>query len=205
MMLIISFVARYSNEHKQKTRETVLRHAARALRASGPEGVSVAAVMKDAGLTHGGFYAHFSSKDALLAAAIEQMFEQVRDRWAHETLDADPAAGLEQYIDWYLSAAHRDAPATGCPIAALAADLPRMSADCRTAFATGAQRLSARFEQALERLGHANPAMEASSLASELVGAVSLARLATDPKRSDAILAASRTSIKERLHLGAKG
>ncbi|MBV8759006.1 MAG: TetR/AcrR family transcriptional regulator [Deltaproteobacteria bacterium] len=196
-------MARYPSDRKQQTRETVLRHAANQLRAHGPEGVSVAAVMKDAGLTHGGFYAHFSSKDAMVAAAIEYMFGNVRDRWAHETLDLDPATGLARYVDWYLSAAHRDAPATGCPVAALAADMPRMSAKCRAAFAAGAQKMTAMFAQALERLGHRDPAAAASSLAAELVGAVSIARLATEPQRADAILAASRRSIKQRLGLDA--
>jgi TetR/AcrR family transcriptional repressor of nem operon len=161
--------------------------------------------MKDAGLTHGGFYAHFASKDAMMVAAIQHMFGHVRDRWARETLDLDPASGLSRYVDWYLSAAHRDAPAIGCPVAALAADLPRMSSRCRAAFGAGAHNMTAMFEQALERLGHSDPAVAAASLAAELVGAISLARLATDAQRSNAILAASRTSIKQRLHLGAKG
>jgi TetR/AcrR family transcriptional repressor of nem operon len=198
-------VSRYPSDRKQKTRESVLQHAARALRAHGPDGVSVAAIMKDAGLTHGGFYAHFASKDAMMVAAIEHMFGNVRDRWAHETLDRDPATGLSHYVDWYLSTAHRDAPAVGCPVAALAADLPRMSARCRAAFGAGARNMTAMFEQALQILGHSEPAAAAASLAAELVGAISLARLATDARRSNAILAASRASIKQRLHLGAKG
>ncbi len=136
----------------------------------------------------------------MMAAAIEHMFGHVRDRWAHETLDRDPATGLSRYIDWYLSSAHRDAPAMGCPVAALAADLAR----CRTAFGACTCKMTGMFEQALEHLGHPGPSVAAASLAAELVGAISLARLATDATRSNAILAASRASFKQRRDLGAK-
>lgn len=197
-------MARYPSDHKEKVRASLLQHAATELRAHGPDGVSVAAVMKDAGLTHGAFYAHFASKDAMMVAAIAHMFGHVRDRWARETLDIDAATGLSRYIRWYLSPAHRDAPEMGCPVAALAADLPRMSARCRAAFGAGTRKMTAMFEQALERLGHPEPAAAATSFAAELVGALSLARLEADAQRSNAILAASRRALEERLGLAAK-
>ena len=82
---------RYDNEHKQKTRAKVLQAAARALRSEGPERVGVAAVMAEAGLTHGGFYAHFKSKDELIAAAIGHMFDESRERAIKEIEGRDPA------------------------------------------------------------------------------------------------------------------
>src|SRR5262249_21911065 len=154
----------------------------------GPLGVGVAEIMKRAGLTHGGFYAHFKSKDALVAAAIAKMFEGVRARWEKST-------GLGAYIDWYLSEEHRDARATGCPIAALASDLPRLSKACRDAYAGGTRDLTRSIAGKLAELGHRGPDALAASVIAELVGALSLARVEPDAERSRAVLAASRRAL----------
>ena len=122
---------RYDAEHKQKTRSKVLEVAAKAIRSDGPDRIGVAGVMAEAGLTHGGFYAHFKSKDELVAAAIEQMFEESRARVAHEMEGHPPAEGLANYIDFYLSKKHRDARGAGCPMAALSSDLPRLPEQTR--------------------------------------------------------------------------
>src|SRR5689334_1915292 len=97
---------RYDAEHKQKTHAKLLKAAAKAIRVEGPHRIGVAEVMAEAGLTHGGFYAHFASKDELVAAAIGQMFEEARARFAHETQDRTPAQALGAYIDFYLSPGH---------------------------------------------------------------------------------------------------
>lgn len=195
---------RYAADHKQKTRERVLDAAARAIRAEGPHRVAVADVMAKAGLTHGGFYAHFASKDAMISAAIEQMFGSARARLAKETTDRSPAVGLAAYLAFYLSPAHRDARTTGCPMAALAGDLPRLTPACRATFAQGARALTAAIAAVLVALGHADVETLASSVVAELVGALSLARGEPDRERSDALLAASRTALAVRLHLAAK-
>jgi TetR/AcrR family transcriptional regulator, transcriptional repressor for nem operon len=192
---------RYGPEHKQKTRERVLAAAARAIRAEGPHRVGVAGVMSKAGLTHGGFYAHFASKDALIAAAIEQMFEAARARWARETRDRSPAEGLAAYLDFYLSPAHRDARGTGCPMPALAGDLPRLTGASRAAFGAGTRALVGLLAGHLAALGHEDPEVLASSVLAELVGALSLARGEPDRERSDALLAASRRMVRERVGL----
>lgn len=195
---------RYDTEHKQKTRAMVLQAAAKAIRADGPDRVAVAGVMAEAGLTHGGFYAHFKSKDDLVAAAIGQMFEEARARWERETADVDPAEGLLAYIDFYLSKKHRDARSFGCPMAALASDLPRLSESTREQFAEGVRRSTARLSEKLAALGHAAAEAEARSMIAELIGALSLARIEPNAKRSDAILAASRSQLKQRLGLQAR-
>ncbi|HWU53659.1 MAG TPA: TetR/AcrR family transcriptional regulator, partial [Tahibacter sp.] len=100
---------RYDAEHKLRTRDKVVKAAAKAIRAKGPDGIGIADVMADVGLTHGGFYAHFASKDDLVAAAVGQMFEEARARLAAETQQRAPADGLRAYVDFYLSPAHRDA------------------------------------------------------------------------------------------------
>lgn len=195
---------RYDTEHKQKTRAMVLQAAAKAIRADGPDRVAVAGVMAEAGLTHGGFYAHFKSKDELVAAAIGQMFEEASRRWEHETSGRTPGEGLLAYIDFYLSRKHRDARGLGCPMAALSSDLPRLSGPAREQFAADVQRSTARLGEKLAALGHAAAEAEARSMVAELIGALSLARIEPDAKRSDAILAASRKQLKQRLGLEAQ-
>jgi len=192
---------RYDAEHKQKTRSKVLEVAAKAIRSDGPDRIGVAGVMAEAGLTHGGFYAHFKSKDELVTAAIGQMFEESRARMKHEMDGHPPAEGLANYIDFYLSKRHRDARGAGCPMAALASDLPRLPEQTRELFAEGAQRLVESMTEKLTALGYAHPQALARSTVSELVGALSLARVETDAARSDAILADSRQLLKQRLGL----
>ena len=116
---------RYSNDHKAGTRQRVLKEAAREIRAKGPDGVAVAGVMARAGLTHGGFYAHFESKDAMIADAIGTMFEDARARAGTLDQGGDPRAALRAYVDFYLSPAHRDNRDRGCPLPTLSGDLAR--------------------------------------------------------------------------------
>jgi len=106
---------RYQPDHKEKTRRRVLEEATKAIRRQGPHRLGIARVMKQAGLTHGGFYAHFSSKDALVSAAIAAMFDRTLERWTRATHDRPPEAGLAAYIESYLSAEHRDTRSGGCP------------------------------------------------------------------------------------------
>jgi TetR/AcrR family transcriptional repressor of nem operon len=190
---------RYDPEHKLKTREKVLKAAAKAIRTQGPHRVGVAGVMRDAGLTHGGFYAHFESKDALVAAAIGQMFEQARARFANETKDFPPARALGGYIDFYLSPGHRDARASGCPIPTLAGDLPRLDGAARTRFSEGVAALTGAVATRLEELGHAESQSLARSVVAEMVGALSLARAELDAGKSNAMLADSRALVKKRI------
>jgi TetR/AcrR family transcriptional regulator, transcriptional repressor for nem operon len=190
---------RYDADHKQKTRERVLAEAAKAIRAQGPHRVGVAEVMAKAGLTHGGFYAHFSSKDDLVAAAIGQMFDEGRARLVRETADRGPAEALSRYFDFYLSAAHRDSRTAGCPLPFLSADVPRLPEPARERFAAGVAELTGIIAATLAKLGHAHADEEASSVLAELVGALSLARAEPDTARSDAILARSRSHLKRRI------
>lgn len=192
---------RYDSERKQQTREKVLKVAARAIRAQGPHQVGVAAIMSKAGLTHGGFYAHFASKDDLIAAAIEQMFVDVRTRMQRELGDKPPAEGLAAYIDFYLSTQHRDAVAHGCPLPALAPELPRLERRARQTFAAGVAHMTARIAGQLAAIGHKDAQDMASSVVAELVGALALARAEPDAKQSERLLAASRRQLKLRLGL----
>ena len=194
---------RYDADHKQKTRERVLKAAAKAIRAEGPHKIGVAAVMAEAGLTHGGFYAHFESKDDFIAAAIGQMFLEGRTRLDRSMEGRGLAEGLANYVDFYLSGAHRDTRTSGCPLPFLSADAPRLPAPSREQFAQGVALLTDRLAQVLAQVGRPDAEEAAGSMLSEMVGAVALARAEPDPTRSDAILARTRASLTRRLGLEA--
>jgi TetR/AcrR family transcriptional repressor of nem operon len=192
---------RYNAEHKQRTHERVVKAAAKAIRAKGPDRVGVVDVMADVGLTHGGFYAHFDSKDALIAAAIGQMFEEARLKLELETKNRAPRAALANYVDFYLSPAHRDARRSGCPMAALSSDMPRLNARVRGQFAAGRERLCRMLADLIRQTGSDDAEADADSMYAELLGALSMARMEPDGLSSDAILGRSRRAIKRRLHL----
>ena len=192
---------RYDSEHKERTRARVLKEAAKAIRAEGPHRVGVAGMMAKAGLTHGGFYAHFASKEDLVLAAMSQMFAEASAKFDRLTQGKPPSAALRGYIDFYLSRQHRDARDTGCPLPSLSADLPRLGVAARRQFAAGVAGLTARVEGLLSALGWPDAEMLASSALAEMAGALSMARGVADPKQSDAILKASRNALKLRFGL----
>jgi TetR/AcrR family transcriptional repressor of nem operon len=192
---------RYDAEHKQRTRERLLKEAASAIRLEGPDRVAVAGLMARAGLTHGGFYAHFTSKEELLVRAIEQMFVDGMNRFERTVRDKGPAEALASYIDFYLSGTHRDRRDRGCPLPALSGDLARLDLGVRETFERGVAMLSGALAERLAALGRDDPEGLAASMLSEMVGALLLARSVADPVRSDAILAASRRGLKIRLGL----
>lgn len=193
---------RYGADHKQKSRERVVAAAAEAIRAQGTAGVSVGGVMSAAGLTHGAFYAHFESRDALVAAGVERMFEEGRARLElNHAESATPAEALRNYIDFYLSPAHRDTRVTGCPLPYLASEAPRLSGEIRERYARGAASLERALAETLSAYGHPDPQTTATGVLAELVGALSIARAEPDPTRSDEILERCRRSLRARLKL----
>ncbi len=197
---------RYGSDHKAESKSRILKAAAKQLRAKGPHKVSVADVMADAGLTHGAFYAHFGSKDALVAEAVLEMFTDagergggLRDLSAHD--GDDLRAALRAFLQGYLSASHRDRPDRGCPLPTLAADIGRTEAHARENFVVGLNRMTRRIEQALSRLPRAHPDADARAMVAQMVGAVSLARAVGPGAQSDAILRDCFHAIAERLGL----
>jgi len=190
---------RYAEDHKQATRAKVLKAAARVIRQNGPDRVAVAGIMAEVGLTHGGFYAHFASKDDLLIQAIRQMFMESRDNFAAIVGDRPPLEALGSYFDFYLSTAHRDRRDRGCPLPALSADLPRLPAQTRDFYGEGVARLTDLLARRMEAAGCEDPDGLAASVLSEMVGAVALARAVSDRSQSDAILKASRDQLRRRV------
>lgn len=192
---------RYTAQHKACTRLKIIEQASHALRAKGPHAVSVATVMGDAGLTHGGFYAHFDSKEALIEASVAKMFEDSQTLWDRATRDRSPAEGLARYIDLYLCAKHLGARERGCPVAALSSDVPRLSRPAQMAFDQGVRGLTTLISQPLEALGRPSPVRLASSVLAELVGCMCLARLQTSRRTALELLEAGRSSLRTRLAL----
>ena len=190
---------RYAAEHKELTRQRILAEAASAIRAKGPDRVGVAEVMAKLNLTHGGFYGHFESKDDLIAQSITYMFDQTYAWFLHKTEGLEPREALATWVGAYLSKSHRDSPATGCALAALSGDLPRLPQMARARFTEGAARLPAGLAKLLKKLGTRDADALASSAVAEMVGALALARAIDDPGQSDAILRASREMVKARL------
>lgn len=192
---------RRSQQRKAETHERILREAAAAIRSEGANRASVSAIMSRAGLTVGGFYAHFSSKDDLLAKAVEYMFEDRYAAFLGRLDDPDAAASLTRFIDTYLSMRHRDAVERGCPIPALAGEIARLAAPVRAAFTRGIERLEAAVQDLLVRLGRDDAAVLARSLMAEMTGSISLARAQPDDAKAESMLAASRQQVRRRIGL----
>lgn len=192
---------RYTLDHKRQTRERVLHAAARALRRLGPAKVAVADVMRDAGLTHGGFYAHFASREELVALAIEQMFIDALGNFEKITAGKTPHDAMRDYVRFYLSRSHWAQRETGCPLAALATDVPRLGEDGRAHFESGTAQLAGAIAGCLAAMGRRDPGALAISILSELVGALTLARAVTDEGKARNMLKASRAQLLDRLAL----
>ncbi len=192
---------RYDAEHKARTRERVLDEAVRAIRLDGPSQIGVAGVMQRAGLTHGGFYAHFDSRDDLVLAAVQRMFADAQGTFDRVTEGLLPGEALRTYVRFYLSRSHRDARETGCPLPVLSSDLPRMGEPARRRFQEGVARLTGLLRGLLDQIGRADAEGLAGSALSEMIGALSLSRAVSDRAQSDAILLRSREAVLERFGL----
>ena len=192
---------RYEPDYKAKTRQKVLGEAAKVMRAEGIQGMGVANVMAKAGLTHGAFYAHFESKDALIAETIQEMALAARGKFDTVTAELGPADALRKYIEFYLSARHRDNAETSCPLPWLAGEIPRIGAPSRKRYGASVAGLTELLAARLRELDHADADGMAGSVVAELVGALALSRAVGEKAQSDLILSRSRDSILARLGL----
>jgi TetR/AcrR family transcriptional regulator, transcriptional repressor for nem operon len=183
---------------KEETRERILRAAARAIRKHGYEGVGVADVMKEAGLTHGGFYAHFDSRDALLAAAADQAGAESIENLTRGIAAAKPGQELLALIDTYLSDRHVAAPEQGwgCAIAAAGSEVPRQQAEVRRVASRRIKDLVGLIERQFPEWGRGAAHDKAMGIAATVVGAVVLARAVDDAQLSNRIRKAARELIR---------
>jgi TetR/AcrR family transcriptional repressor of nem operon len=191
---------RASREQSAKHREQILREAARAFRERGFEEVSVAGLMARAGLTHGGFYGHFASKQALEAQACARASEKTAARW-NSIVDKQPesAKARREIIEIYLSIAHRDNVGSGCSTAALAADVARAedARDVRGAYVAGVHRLADILAALVPNTRKARRKEALATLAT-LTGAIMLARATKGSPLSREILASACNSLLAR-------
>ena len=181
---------------KEQTRERILRAAARAIRKHGYEGVGIAEVMKEAGLTHGGFYAHFESRDALLAAAADQARAESIDDLARMISASKPGQELMALVDAYLSDWHVAAPEQGCAVAAAGTEVPRQDAEVRRVAGRSIKDLIGLIERQFPDWGRNAAHEKATGIAATLVGAVVLARAVDNGQLSHRIRKATRELIR---------
>ena len=186
-------MSRTPNTRREETHERIVRAASRAIRRQGYSGVGVADVMKDAGLTHGGFYAHFESRDALLIEALEQAGRESLDG-VRQSVSQRTGSGVSAFralVEAYLGEAHLATLETGCPVAALGCDMPRQSPAVREASAARVRGLIGLVGAVLPPATRA----AASVVAGALVGALQLGRALGDTPEGRAVLSAARDSL----------
>ena len=178
-------MVRYDKEHKQATRRRITETAARRFKQDGIDGSGIATLMKDAGLTNGAFYAHFESKDDLVANAVA---EELRIQYARLTALPPGRRSLEEFVREYLSPEHRDSRTTGCPSAALLDEIGRCATETRQAYTAGASSI---VETIAAHIAPADPAGArgaALGLYALLIGSLQLSRALTDTAFSDEVL-----------------
>lgn len=175
----------YSQDDKARHHEQIVEIASARIRESGTEAPGVAEIMRAAGLTHGGFYKHFGSRDQLIAEAADRTFAD--GGRAVESITADAEDPLTTFVDWYASTAHCENPATGCGVVALGADAARGDGHVRSAYRAQVRRYLADLERLL---GEGPEARRRATLAlSALVGSVLVARAVDGEAPEDAALA----------------
>jgi TetR/AcrR family transcriptional repressor of nem operon len=188
-----------SREQAAENRARIVEVAAKLFRERGFDGIGVADLMKQAGLTHGGFYGHFGSKDDLAAEACGRALEKSIEKW--DRLAGEyPADPLGAIAESYLREVHLQKPGSGCLIAALGPDVARQEKPVRRAFTDGLQRMMARLSAWVP--GRSKEARRQAALASfaTMVGAVVMARAVDDRDFAEEILQAAGASLPKRGH-----
>jgi TetR/AcrR family transcriptional repressor of nem operon len=188
---------RYSREHKQETHDRIVRKASVRLREKGAHGIGVADLMKEAGLTHGGFYAHFDSREALVMEAFAYAMDRSMEHWRKLTDEATPEKRLALVAESYLSTLHRDNPGTGCSIPALGAEIARESPKARKAFAGKLDEMIEQLADYIPNLPRKVARKQAIATLATMAGTMLLARIAGSSELSDEVLKAGRDSALE--------
>lgn len=179
---------------REATHDRIVETAARAIRRAGYQGVGVADIMKEAGLTHGGFYAHFASRNALLVEAVERAGQDGLANMTRRMAERQ-AAGASEFralVESYLSDAHLVGAEHGCPVAALCSDIPRQAPEVRDASVLRVQGMVKLVKKTLPASAAADAAMV---IASTMVGALQLARALGNNAQGKALLKANRQSL----------
>lgn len=184
----------YPKGHKSKVREQIIVSAARAFRTNGVRNISLPFIMKGAGLTHGGFYAHFKNKDQLVIEAFHfaitdtiKLLQSVADKKADQPR-------IQTIIEFYLSSVHRDQTEVGCILPALAGEIPQLSQEVRKAYTDELKR----FMEFIADAGNIDLS-KSYALVSSMIGTIALARAVNDSQFSDQLLLAGKVQAKRVL------
>ena len=172
---------------KEATHKRIVEAAARAIRRSGYNGTGVADIMKDAGLTHGGFYAHFGSREEMLAEAADRAGAESVAASERIAAAASPQRSLSALVRAYLSKAHLDAVETGCPVAALGSEMPRQAPKVRRAATRRIKEMIDLVARQAPDWGQPEAHDRALVTVATMVGALILSRAVDDARLSDAV------------------
>src|SRR5881392_3208913 len=189
---------RYSKEHKLETHARIVKKASVRLREKGAHGVGVADLMKDAGLTHGGFYAHFDSREALVIEAFGYAMDRATERWRKVAEQTPADKRLSTIVESYLTPLHRDDPGNGCAIPALGAEIARESPKTRKAFAAKLDQMIEMIAAQVPVMPHKAARKRALGTLATMMGTVVLASIAGNGVFSDEILGAGRAAVLDR-------
>jgi len=193
-------MAKTATRSKEATHERIVEVAARAIRRSGYDGTSVADIMKEAGLTHGGFYAHFSSREAMLAEAADRAGAEAVSASEHIASTAPPEQAWQWMLHAYLSEEHVENPEVGCPVAALGSEMPRQAPEVRRAATRRIKEMIDVIARQSPDWGQPAAHERALVTAATMVGTLIMARAVDDPKLSKKLL---ESSLKQLVPLGA--
>jgi TetR/AcrR family transcriptional regulator, transcriptional repressor for nem operon len=186
---------RYSREHKLETHARIVKKASVRLREKGAHGIGVADLMKEAGLTHGGFYAHFDSREALVIEAFTHAMDRSTERWRKLAEQTPPEKRLAMIVNTYLTPLHRDDPGQGCSIPALGAEIARESPKTRRAFAGRLEQMIDTFAAQLPGVPRKAARKQAMAAIATMMGTLVLARVAGSGDFSDELLGAGRDAV----------
>ena len=189
---------RVSREQARENRQNILRAAGRLFRERGIDAAGVDDITRAAGLTHGGFYGHFDSKQALTAEAVAHALSISSEAWRNTSDSSRPEQAFRALIGRYLSPAHRDSPGRGCPLAALGTEVARQPKTVRGSFTRGLERMFETLSGILPGPKKTEREAQAIATVATLVGSIVLARAVDDLELSDRILKATASELKTR-------
>jgi TetR/AcrR family transcriptional regulator, transcriptional repressor for nem operon len=186
---------RYRPEHKLEIHQQIVKDASRRVRAEGLNGAAVSAVMKDAGLTHGGFYKHFGSKDDLLLESLREGFREIEDTLARAAEQSPPGEAWKAIVRIYLSLELCDHPERGCPLAALSPELARADKRMKLQIVAELVNYKSRMLPFMPGRGTADKERAFFAIFSTMIGAVQIARILPDPAMREKVLASTRDTL----------
>jgi TetR/AcrR family transcriptional regulator, transcriptional repressor for nem operon len=183
---------RYPPEHKAEVHQKIVKDASRRVRVEGLNGAGVAAVMRDTGLTHGGFYKHFSNKDELVLESLREAFREIADNLAHTAERSQPETAWKAIVKTYLSLEYCDHAEYGCPLTALAPELARVDKSMRGQILAELVNYKDRMLPFMPGRRAVDKERAFFSIFSTMIGAIEIARMLPEPAMREKVLASAR-------------